>query len=433
MSSDTENNIEVPPTFKDLSEKALTGRPELLQQRAERSTDLPLRYWNQQAQFTTPASGTPEKAIKGLTSVVKILDRFEISGDDIVERTGAPSDVINGLINQDNRHSPFVMVDAEDAVAFTDESSQRARNGAVRVFTEEDWGTTLPFFRPSGLQLQSCVDDLMSVLPHAAAGRSPEEFPIAGIVWPKTEHPEELEWVCSVLLDIEKKLGLEENQIKLEFLVESGHGLSQLKELTQVCIQRLAGIIWGIADYSADTNLPSIENAHPLCDWARYEIVNVAGAVNVPAIDNMTLMYPTPIHRGADLSDKQQQENKDKILDALKEVYDDALHGIYLGMSGKWVGHPLQLLMVMAAYRNAIPQAQIEKDLKEIDAYTQSVEGGAGATMLGDGRQQYMADRATDRHLRARLRRATAWGALPTQKAVDLGIISAAEQSQLEL
>ena len=432
MNTNSDGDITVPKPFIEASEAALAGRPELLRQRAARSTDLPLRYWKQQAHFTTPASGTPEKAIQGLTSVSKVLDRFGISSDDIAERTGAPHQVVYDLIHQDDRHSPFVMVDAEDAVAFTQESIQHARNGAVRVFTQEDWGTTLPFFRPAGLQLQSCVDDLMSVLPHAAKGCSPEDFPIAGIVWPKAEHPEELEWVSSLLSDIEKKLGLEENQIKMEFLVESGHALSQLKEMTQACINRLVGIIWGIADYSADANLPSIENAHPLCDWARYEIVNVAGAVNVPAIDNMTLKYPTPVHRGAELTDGQAQENRDKILDALKEVYDDAVHGIRLGMSGKWVGHPLQLLMVMAAYRNAIPQTQIDKDLKEVEEYTRSVGAGAGATMLGDGQQQYMADRATDRHLRARLRRATAWGALDATQAFGLGLISDVERDQLE-
>ena len=96
-------------------------------------------------------------------------------------------------------------------------------------------------------------------------------------------------------------------------------------------------------------------------------IVNVAGAVNVPAIDNMTLNYPTPLHRGDGLSLAQQQANKLKVLNALKEAYQDACHGIRLGMSGKWVGHPGQLLMVLAAsasyiavpavIRHAIPEA----------------------------------------------------------------------------
>lgn len=431
MTQDSKNMIEVPGKFVELSEWAQTARPSLLNERRRRSAELPLRYWNQQAHFTTPASGTPEKAIKGLVAVPKILKRFGISPADIAARTGIQEGDIESLLNQENKHSPFVMVDAEDAVAFTEESSIRARTGAVRCFTEEDWGTTLPFFRPGGLELQSCVDDLMTVLPHVAEGRAPEDFPIAGIVWPKVEHPAELEWVCEMLNRIERELNLEANQIKLEFLIESGHALAHLKDLVDVCVHRLVGLIWGIADYSADTNLPSIENAHPVCDWARYEIVNMAGALNVPAIDNMTLNYPTPVHRGSDLSEAQQAENKDKIMGSLDEVYQDAVHGINLGMTGKWVGHPAQLFMVLLAYRNAIPKSQIEKDLKDIDAYTASVEAGAGATMLGDGREQYMADRATDRHLRARLRRATAWGALDGKKAHGLGIISDDELAQL--
>jgi citrate lyase beta subunit len=432
MKDMTDNPIKLHSDFTSLSEWARTGRPELLLNRQQRCADLPLKYWNQQAHFTTPASGTPEKAIRGLAAVTKILDRFSISAEDIAGRTGAPLADVELFIHRESKHSPFVMVDAEDAVALTEESGQKARNGAVRCFTQEDWGSTLPFFRPSGLALKTCVDDLLTVLPAVAKGRSPEDYPIAGIVWPKTEHPEEIEWVCSILKEVEAKLGLQENQIKFEFLVESGYALSQLREVTQACVQRLAGIIWGIADYSADTNLPRIENAHPVCDWARCEIVNMAGAVNVPAIDCMTLNYPTPLHRGADLTGQQQSENKDKILDALQEVYQDSLHGIELGMTGKWVGHPLQLLMVMVAYHGAIPQTQIARDLEEIEAYHQSVAAGAGAAMLGTGKGEYMADRATDRHLRARLRRAAAWGALDAARARELDIITASELNELQ-
>jgi citrate lyase beta subunit len=392
---------------------------------------MPLRYWNQQAHFTTPASGTPGKAIKGLGPAGKILTRFGISADELAETSGAPLDALKDLLEGENKHSPFVMVDVEDAVALTEESIHKARRGAVHCFTQEDWGPTLPFYRPAGLRLESCVADMITVLTEVAKDRAPEDYPVAGIVWPKSEHPDEIAWVCDVLAKIEKKLGLTENQIKFEYLVESGYALNQIAEIAKACAHRLVGIVWGIADYSADANLPRIQNDHPLCDWARYEIVNIAGSLGVPAIDNMTLNYPTPIHRGADLSAEQQEDNKKKVLGALKEVYDDALHGIELGMSGKWVGHPAQLLMVMAAFREAIPQAQIEKDLKDIADYSQSVASGAGATMLGDGKAAYMADRATDRHIRARLRRATAWRRLDAARALELGLITETESKQL--
>lgn len=431
MNQETIAPLEVSDNLRSLAESAQTQREALLRDRDARSADMPLRYWRQQAHFTTPASGTPEKAIRGLAAAPRILPRFGITAEDIAEFSGAPLAYLQSALDGTNTNSPFVMVDVEDAVALTEESMVRARLGAVRCFTQEDWGPTLPFYRPAGLRLQTCVDDLLTVLPKVAEGKDPADYPIAGIVWPKSEHPEEIAWVSELLSKIESELGLAQNQIKLEFLVESGYALAQLPELVKAAASRLVGIIWGIADYSADTNLPRIQNDHPVSDWAKFEIVNVAGSAGVPAIDCMTLNYPTPIHRGSDLTDAQNLENKNKILGSLKEVYDDSLHGIELGMTGKWVGHPLQLLMVMAAYSTAISSEQIAKDLKEIEAYTETVTSGAGATMLGAGHDAYMADRATDRHLRARLRRATAWGSLDANEALRLGIITADEFNQL--
>ena len=88
--------------------------------------------------------------------------------------------------------------------------------------------------------------------------------------------------------------------------------------------------------------------------------------------------------------------------------------------------------MVMAAYRGAIPGDKVQKDLKEIEAYSQSVAAGAGATMIGEGKSAYMADRATDRHLRARLRKATAWGVLGAEKAFALGLVTEEEKQTLK-
>lgn len=411
-------------------DRALAERQRLLAQRRQSSADMPLRFWNQQAHFTTPASGSPEKAIRGLAAAGKVLSRFGIAVPELAQFVGGEEKLFDDLLHG-HLHSPLVMVDAEDAVALTQESMNAARSGAVRCFTQEVWGPTLAFFRPSGLMLETCVEDLYSVLAAVGKDRPAHAYPLDGVIWPKVEHPEEIAWVGEQLARIEQKLGLLENQIKLQFLVESGYALARLWEIAQACAPRLTGIIWGIADYSADTNLPEITNDHPVCDWARYEIVNVAGALNVPAIDCMTLNYPTPVHRASDLNASQQQENKEKILGALKEVYDDALHGVRLGMSGKWVGHPAQLLMVQAAYRSAVSRELVAQDLREIEAYTSSVASGAGATMIGTGKAAYMADRATDRHLRARLRRATAWGLLEPEKAVQLGIISPAEKKPL--
>lgn len=431
MSDGYEGKINLDYRAKTVLDIVMAERPVLLHQRYDRSVNVPLKYWRQQAHFTTPASGTPEKAIRGLESVPRLLDKFGLTPQEISGRTGAPAQAIHDVLNG-SKNTPFVMVDCEDAVALTPEATERARRGALQCFTQEEWGTTLGFFRPSGLLLDTCAEDLVAVLTNAAERPAGGAHPVAGIVWPKVEYPEELRWVCEILTRVEEDLAMDTAEIKLEFLVESANAILHLKELIEIAGQRLVGIIWGIADYAADINLPRIQNDHPMCDWARHEIVNAAGSVNVPAIDCMTLNYPTPVHRGGNIGPAEMAQNKTKVLEALRQVYLDAVHGIEMGMSGKWVGHPLQLLMVLAAYRDAIPPAQIERDLADLVSYQDNVEAGTGATMLGVGQNSYMADRATDRHLRARLRKACAWGLLDARKALDLGLITKQEEAELQ-
>jgi citrate lyase subunit beta/citryl-CoA lyase len=313
------------------------------------------------------------------------------------------------------------MVDGEDAQALREDVVERGRENAVRAFSELEWGRTLRFYRPSGLGLDFCVRDMAIVLTQAARGRSLQDYPIDGIIWPKVEHPSQLQWVCDTLGAIEHELGLPENRIRLQFLVESGWAVANLPELVRVSMRRLAGIIFGIADYSADINLPGIDNDHFVCDWARASIVNLAGGIGVPAIDNMTVNYPVP--------DKtlSEADNRARILGRLKECYDDALHGFGLGMTGKWVGHPAQLFAVMLADRTTFPQHSIEREVAKIEAYNRAVANELGATII-DG---VMSDRATDRHARNRLRRAIATGHLDPARGLALGLVTQAEADVL--
>jgi citrate lyase beta subunit len=245
---------------------------------------------------------------------------------------------------------------------------------------------------------------------------------VDGIIWPKVEHPSQLVWVCDTLGSIEKALGLPENRIKLQFLVESGWAMAQLPELVRVSTRRLAGIIFGIADYSADINLPGIENDHFVCDWARAGIVNLAGAVGVPAVDNMTVNYP--------VADKNlnDADNRARILARLAECYKDARHGFGLGMTGKWVGHPAQLFAVTLADRTSFPTSAIEKELRKLESYAQAVANELGATII----EGVMSDRATDRHARNRLRRAIATGHLDAARGLAGGLITPAEAASLQ-
>jgi len=407
---------------QDLIRAANTRRKKLVVERLGLQAEMPLKYLRQMAHFTTPASNFEmiSKAVSGMGSVERILGSLNISYDEIAQAIGQSVESVKAPLSG-YLGSPFVMVDGEDAQALDPEILKVGRENAIRAFTELDWKQTLAFYRPSGILLDYSALDLVTVFTETAKRCKGKDFPIHGIVWPKVEHASEIEWVCELLGKIEKRIGLKENTIRLEFLIESGWAVANMPDLVRSSVDRLAGLIWGIADYSADTNLPSIENNSPVCDWVRIAIVNQCGGANIPAIDNMTLNYPV---KGKNLSDA---DNKKKILRALKEVYDDACHGIRLGMSGKWVGHPLQLFLVMVAYTNALNIKTVQKELAELEEYENARKSGLGAAMIAGK----MADRATDRHVRNRLRKAIAVGQLDPQKGVELGLISKKEFEQL--
>lgn len=408
---------------------ALAGRHSLLQTRLQMKPDLPLKFWRQQAHFTTPATGRPERAITGLEPVKRMLERHHVSLEEVSDRSGADLTCLQKLITE-LPSSPLVMVDAEDAVAENAESMLLARDTAVNCFLKANWQHSLRFFRPAGLGLNSCVEDITSVI-GALVEPSSKTLLLDGIIWPKVEDAREMQWLCDLLAALEQHLGLLPNSIWLQVLVESAAALEQLDKIVAVCRSRLCGIIWGAADYAADVGLADWRNDHPLFDWARAVIVNSAGAAGVPAIDAMTFNYPVPVYRGDPLDDAQREANREKILTALTDVYADAIHGRNLGMSGKWVGHPGQLLMVQAAYREQAGGTDLQQALDALDSYRASVDQGRGATIIGEGAAAQMADRATDRHLRSRLRRAAAIGVLSADVACEVGLVNQTERDEL--
>lgn len=402
----------------DLAERARQRRRELLDRLEADRVRLPPRLLAQQAHYTTPAGddGRIRKAVqKGWLPLLRILAGLEITAVDLGRALTVPADEVERLLEEDPR-APLVVVDGEDAQAGDPVSLERGRTNAIHAFRELEWKSVLRFYRPAGLRAESSIDDLVRVLMGAGRGRDPAAYPIDGIVFPKVERPEEVEWLTELLAGIEEELGLDEGRIRVELLVESGAGVLALPEVARRAGQRLAGLVFGSADFSADLGLPTIRNDHPACDWARTRIAAVAGALGVPAIDAMTLQYPV-------VGDVPEHRRGQMFLERLKRCYDDALHGIDMGMKGKWVGHPAQLFVTLLAFRRSLADEELERDLEAVRAYREAVEEGEGVTTIGG----QMADRATDRHVRRRLREAWARGLVSTEEAVELEIVTLEE------
>ena len=79
--------------------------------------------------------------------------------------------------------------------------------------------------------------------------------------------------------------------------------------------------------------------------------------MGVPAIDGMTLDFPV----GS--ADNTPEGNHDLVLDRMIANIEDARHSIDMGMSGRWTGHPLQLVATELAFAKAFSPESLEPQL----------------------------------------------------------------------
>lgn len=398
---------------------------------AGRRANLPLRYWRQQAHLTAPATdpAMARKAVEdGTTPMTRILDEVGLGATDLADRLEVPLNRVEELLAYPQR-APVVVLDGEDSIAPGPLAAAQAFETAASVFAEADSEgqepSSLRFYRPAGLNLETTVRDLYTLLwrlRERAASDDPAKFPLDGIVWPKIEHPDEVDLINDLLNEAEADLRLAPGQIRVAYLIESGWATVQLPEIASRSASRLAALIFGSVDFSTDLGLPTIDNRHLVADWARAQMIAVAGAVGVPALDGMTLAYP--------VMDPSLDEaaNRVRWLDRMRMCYDDAIRAREVGMSGKWVGHPAQLFAVLLAFETDPTGASLEAEVAHLEAYDVALAAHQGAAMIGG----LMSDRATSRHAMAALRKAAALGRFDPDRATALGVITEGERADAE-
>ena len=399
-----------------LLERARVGQAIAQAETTALRSQLPFRYLRQQSHLTAPANdlSLAEKAITSAPGVAaRLLKRYGITEADLAQRLGVSADDVRTALET---ATPLVLLDLEDGVP--PPLVKEARANAVRLFREADWGTSLRFFRPASLAEDRCAEDIAEVLIRSAEGIPPDRYPVDGLVFPKVRHAHEVAWLYGLLRDIEHELNLPDGRIRVIYQLETGWGLQNLANLALVGRDRLAGMVLGTVDLAADVMLPDVRFRHPICEWARHTIVTVAGAVGVPAIDGMTLDFPVG------LPNLSAEDNRELVLSRMNENFVDATHSIEMGMAGRWVGHPLQLIATLLAFRAYFSADSLGADIEVMEAFSEalSTERGAVAGARGE-----LLDIGTDRHVRSKLRRATAWGLLPADRALALGIIGADE------
>ncbi len=238
-----------------------------------------------------------------------------------------------------------ICLDMEDGVA--QNRKLEARRTIAIALRELAFGHSEKLARINAVGSGLEAEDLNSVLPC-----QPD-----GIVVPKVETQEQIQWVSEKIEAAELASGWPINSIRMLVDVETAKGILNLKEIASH--PRLDGIIFGGEDYAANVGAMRTSEAWELFT-ARSLVVIHAKAAGLQAIDMVA----------TDFRD-------------LDKLSNEALFGSQLGYTGKQVIHPAQVGPVQAAFTpddDSIKKAQYIKD-----AFESHQKEGKGAFAL-DGK-----------------------------------------------
>ncbi|MFM8427439.1 MAG: HpcH/HpaI aldolase/citrate lyase family protein [Chloroflexota bacterium] len=238
-----------------------------------------------------------------------------------------------------------ICMDMEDGTAINKKAEARAT--IAKALQELDFGASEKLARINSVGSGWEQEDIEAVLPY-----HPD-----GIVIPKVESFEQVEWASRIIEDAELKNGWKVNSIRILIGVETAKGILNLKEIA--AHPRLDAIIFGGEDFAASIGAVRTKDAVELL-YARQAVIVACAAYDLQPLDIVTIDY--------------------KDLEALKV---ESEFGARLGFSGKQIIHPNQVQVVQEAFTpsdEAIAYAR-----RIVETFEASQKEGKGAYSL-DGK-----------------------------------------------
>ncbi|MBN2548182.1 MAG: CoA ester lyase [Anaerolineales bacterium] len=239
-----------------------------------------------------------------------------------------------------------ICMDMEDGVAINRKAEARAT--IAQALQSLDFGRSerLARINPVGSGLE--VADLEDVLP-----ARPD-----GIVIPKLEYGEQVQWVSEQIAHAEEEYDWTPGGICLLVVVETARGIINLNQIARAD-PRLEALIFGAEDFAGDIGATRTQEGKEVF-YARSAIVTYAAAFGLQAIDMVHIDFQD--HEG---------------------LRREALEGARMAFAGKQVIHPNQVAPVQEAFTpgdDAIAYA-----LRIMRTFEENQQAGKGAFAL-DGK-----------------------------------------------
>jgi malyl-CoA/(S)-citramalyl-CoA lyase len=266
-----------------------------------------------------------------------------------------------------------VFLDLEDAVAPDDK--ERARANVIEALGAHDWRRTTVSVRINGLDTHWCYRDVVDVV--EARGEV-----LDTLLVPKVGRPSDVEFVATLLDQIEQRNGWEAGRIGIHILIETAAGMANVEAISRARPDRLEAMVFGVADYAASVRArtTNIGGANP--DYTVLSDPDEAGARRVHWGDQwhfgISRMVAACRAEGLRPIDGPFGDFNDA------DGYRSAGHrAAALGCEGKWAIHPSQVALANEIFSPT--DAEVDRARRILLAMEDAAKQGQGAVSL-DGR-----------------------------------------------
>ncbi len=288
-----------------------------------------------------------------------------------------------------------VFLDLEDAVAPDDKVQARAN--AIAALRERDWSGCAVSVRINGLDTHWAYRDVVDVVEQAG------EY-LDLLLIPKVGRPSDIEFVATLLDQIEQARGLE--PIGLCGLIETAAGMANVERIAETRPDRLEALSFGAGDYAASTRARTVAIGGVTRDYAVLTDPDATGG--------RAAHWGDPWHYALSRLVVACRAAGIRPIDgAFGDLGDPegfaaaARRAAALGCEGKWAIHPSQVPLANEVF-SPLPD-EVERARRILAAMVEAAAAGRGAVAL-DGR---MIDAASIRQAEVVVARAERIAARP--------------------
>ena len=238
------------------------------------------------------------------------------------------------------RGADAIKIDLEDAVAPQEkETARKLVKGAAKLVARGSADILVRINRP----VRMAVADI-------EASIWPE---VCGLVLPKVESADQIDFLCEIITELEEERGLEIGHTKLMVLIETPRGYSNVRSISS-STRRLSAIALGQEDFSAEMGMLEPDGMSLL---SYYQTVQVAAR----EAGILPIGYPGSIAEFTDL-----------------ELFrTNAMIARSLGFDGGACIHPRQVPILNEAFTPT--ESEIDRAESMVRAYDEAMAAGDGA------------------------------------------------------